>query len=56
MNKILNFILLFLTVIGIIGGIGYSVYNSSWVIAIGLVVTGYMAYPKVKETFNKLIS
>lgn len=56
MKKILNFILLFLTLIGIIGGIGYSIYNSAWVIAIGLVVTGYMAYPKVKETFNKMIS
>ena len=56
MKRVLYFILLFLTLIGIIGGIGYSIYNSAWVIAIGLVVTGYMAYPKVKETFNKLIS
>ena len=55
MNKILNFILLFLTLIGIIGGIGYSIYNSAWVIAIGLVVTGYMAWPKVKKVFEELI-
>ena len=55
MKKILYFILLILTVIGIIGGIGYSIYNGAWVIAIGLVVTGYMAYPKVKDLIDKLL-
>ena len=55
MNKIINFILLFLTLIGIIGGIGYSIYNSAWVIAVGVAVAGYMAWPKVKKVFEELI-
>lgn len=55
MNKIVNFILLFLTLIGIIGGIGYSIYNSAWVIAVGIAVAGYMAWPKVKKVFEELI-
>ena len=55
MKKILNFILLFLTLIGIIGGIGYSIYNSAWVIAVGIAVAGYMAWPKVKKVFEELI-
>lgn len=56
MNKILNFILLFLTLIGLIGGIGYSIYDGRWVIAVGLVATGYMAWPKVKKVFEELIN
>jgi hypothetical protein len=55
MKKIINFILLFLTLIGIIGGIGYSIYNSAWVIAVGIAVAGYMAWPKVKKVFEELI-
>lgn len=56
MNKIINFILLFLTLIGIIGGICYSIYNSAWVIAVGIAVAGYMAWPKVKKVFEELIN
>jgi uncharacterized membrane protein len=55
MKKIINFILLFLTLIGIIGGIGYSIYNSAWVIAVGIAVAGYMAWPKVKKVLEELI-
>ena len=55
MNKILVFIILFLTVVGFIGGIGYSVYQSAWVIAAGQVIVGCMAWPKVKELFQKLV-
>lgn len=55
MNKIINFILLFLTVIGIIGGIGYGIYDGIWPIAVGVAVAGYMAWPKVKKVFEDLI-
>ena len=56
MKKILNFILLFLTLVGIIGGIGYSIYDGRWVIAVGIAVAGYMAWPKVKKMFEELIN
>ena len=56
MKKIIDFVLIFLTVTGIIGGIGYSIYNSAWVIAVGIAVAGYMAWPKVKKVFEELIN
>ena len=52
MNKILNFLLLFL----IIGGIGYSIYDGRWVIAVGISVAGYMAWPKVKDVIIEMAS
>ena len=55
MKRVLNFILLFLTLIGIIGGIGYGIYDERWVIAVGIAVAGYMAWPKVKNVFEELI-
>ena len=55
MKKIINFILLFLTLIGIIGGIGYSIYNNAWGIAVGIAVAGYMAWPGVKKAFEELV-
>lgn len=54
MKKILYFLLLVLYVIGLIGGIGYCVYNHAWVIAIGVVVLGVMGFPMAKECFEKL--
>ena len=54
MKKIISFILLFLTVVGIVGGIGYSIYQGAWVIAVGLVAAGYMAYPKCMELIKNM--
>jgi uncharacterized membrane protein len=55
MKRVLYFLLLFLTLIGIIGGIGYGIYDGRWVIAVGIAVAGYMAWPKVKKVFEELI-
>lgn len=55
MKKVLYFFLLFLAAMGIVGGIGYTVYNAAYPIAIGIAITGWMAYPKFKEYFYKLI-
>ena len=54
MKKIISLILLFLTVVGIVGGIGYSLYQGAWVIAVGLVAAGYVAYPKCAELVRNL--
>ena len=56
MNKILYFILLFLAIIGFLGGIGYAIYSGAYIVAIGVITLGFMAYPRAKEYFNKLIS
>lgn len=54
MNKILVFFLLVLAFVGIVGGIGYTTYYKAYPIAVGIAVVGWLAWPKVKETFRKL--
>lgn len=54
MNKILYFILLFLAVIGLLGGIGYTVYYGAYAVTIGIAVQGYLAYPSFIDYFNEL--
>ena len=54
MNKILIIILLFLSFMGIIGGIGYTLYYGVWPISIGIVAAGYLAWPRFRELFRKL--
>lgn len=54
MKKFLAFFLLCLTIVGFIGGIGYSLYQSAWLIAVGQLVVGIMAFPKVKQLFKQL--
>lgn len=53
-NKTLIFILLILAFIGIIGGIGYTIYCKAYIIGIGLVAAGYVAWPRFKELFDEL--
>jgi uncharacterized membrane protein len=54
MKKIGYFVMLCLWVLGVLGGIGWSLYSGGYVIAVGVAVTGWMAWPKVKEYFTKL--
>lgn len=54
MKNFIASILLCLTIVGFIGGIGYSLYQSAWFIAVGQVVVGIMAFPKVKQLFKQL--
>lgn len=54
MNKIFIFILLFLSAIGILGGVGYTIYNDAWPLAVGLVGAGYLAWPEFKRYWKKL--
>ena len=55
MNKVLILILLFLAFIGFAGGLGYTVYYKGYVIAVGLLAVGYLAWPKFYELLKKLI-
>ena len=54
MKKIVYFIMLCLWAVGVLGGIGWSLYSGGYVIAVGVAVTGWMALPKVKKYFTKL--
>ena len=54
MNKVLILIILFLSFMGIIGGIGYTIYYGAWFFSVGLVAVAYLAWPKFKELFGTL--
>ena len=54
MKKILYFALLFLWAMGILGGIGYSIYGGAWPIAVGVAVAAWLSWPKVTELFHNL--
>lgn len=55
MKKVIIFFLLCLAFMGIIGGIGYTVYDKAYPIAVGIAVAGWVAYPKFNELLKKLI-
>ena len=50
----LYLMVLLLYAMGVIGGIGYSIYNGAYPIAVGVAVTGWLAFPKVKEIFKTI--
>ena len=54
MKKSYYFVMLCLCVMGLIGGIGYSLYCGAYPIAVGVAVLAYMAWPQVKDYFLKL--
>lgn len=56
MKKIYCFIMLFLYLIGVIGGIGYTIYYGLYHIAIGIAATGFLAFSDAKEMFEYLKS
>lgn len=56
MKSIELFLILAIAFLGLVGGIGYTIYNGAYLIAIGIAVLGYLAYPKAKEMFKALFS
>lgn len=54
MKKVLYLILLFMAVVGILGGIGYTAYYGVYPIAICLLASGYVCYAGIKELIGKL--
>ncbi len=55
MKNVFYVIMVFLYFLGVLGGIGYSMYNKAYIIAVGVAALGYMAFPKVKEYLKPLI-
>lgn len=54
--KIIYFFLLFLTIVGMLGGIGYAFYNDAYIVGIGLIISIYSIIPGVRNLYNKLIA
>lgn len=53
-KKFLSLILLALAVLGCIGGLGWSLYNGGYVIAVGVVGLTYLAWPEIVKNFKVL--
>ena len=49
------FLLICLYVLGTIGGIGYTLYNKAYVIAVGVAAVAAMAFPYIKGKFKKMV-
>lgn len=56
MKKIFYFAMICLWVLGTIGGFGYSAWCGAYPIAAGVAATGWMAWPTVKNYFDKLMN
>ena len=54
MNKALLFFLLCLAIIGIVGGIGYTLWCRAYPIAMGVAATGYLAWPGIVKRYKEL--
>lgn len=54
-KKLIAFLMVCLYALGTIGGIGYAVYNKAWVIAVGVLALGWMAWPSAVKYRNILI-
>lgn len=51
----LALIILLLTAIGIIGGAGNLIYLGQYINAFGVLVCGWLAFPKAKEYWKTII-
>jgi hypothetical protein len=51
-KQFLSLIMLALAVLGSIGGFGWSLYNGSYVIAVGVVGLTYLAWPEIVRHFK----
>lgn len=54
MKKFINFLLLCFSVVGAIGGFGYSIFCGAYPVAVGVVVLTYSAWPMLKKYFTTL--
>ena len=56
MKKYFSFLMICLYILGVIGGLGWTLYSGGYVIAVGVVAVAYMAWPKLVEYFRDLIN
>lgn len=58
MEKYKGFICFFqicLYILGTIGGLGYTLYNKAYPIAVGVATVVAMAFPYIKGVFKKMV-
>ena len=55
MKKVIYFSLLCLSLLGILGGMAYTLYNEAYFFSGALLVSFCMAWPKMKEYASRII-
>ena len=55
LKNIIALIVLFLALIGVVGGAGNLIYFGQYVNAIGVLVCGWLAFPKAKKYWQTII-
>ena len=51
----IKFALIFLWIMGFIGGAGYAIYCEAYVIAVAVVVNSLIAFPMVRQWWKELM-
>jgi hypothetical protein len=54
MKKAISFIKIVGYVLGVIGGLGWSLYNHGYVVAAGCVILAWLAWPELKKSIDNL--
>lgn len=52
--KPLCLLLLALYVLGVVGGVGYTLYYGKWYVSIGVLTTGILAFDNVRKIWSYL--
>lgn len=55
-NEFLAFAVLAIAFVGIVGGVGFSVYNGAYLIAVCVAALGVLAYPTIKKAWDTIRS
>lgn len=54
-NHFVKFALIFLWIMGLIGGAGYSIYDGAYPIAVAVVTNSLIAFPTIKKWWKELM-
>ena len=54
--KVLYFFEMCAYVLGLMGGLGWALYNKAYLISISIIVLGIMAFPELKRVFKNITS
>ena len=55
MSKLMYFILICLSLLGFLGGMAYTLYNEAYFFSGALIVSIYMAWPKMREYASRIV-
>ena len=56
MKNFFYLLVMFLWVLGGIGGIGYALYGGSWPCAVGCAINTVLAFPFIKDCYKKMVA